>query len=228
MEAWYAELDALTEKHPSNLCLKHLAGEGKGYYDGLSDDLKARFAKCVASGLENADSSVGVYAMMPKDYEELAQYFDKVRPCPRPAPPRRWRASRLLVPPAAQLIRLVRREGRPGGPRPGLGPHSIWSVGISRGRPATHAQGPPRRRPPHPPGGSGPFRGSLRKEVTRREPATSPREKGTTRRTASPPRVRGPGDSLAPALPAGDATLGASLAHGGVSLDGARRSCGPM
>ena len=89
MEAWYAELDALTEKHPSNLCLKHLAGEGKGYYDGLSDDLKARFAKCVASGLENADSSVGVYAMMPKDYEELAQYFDKVRPCPRPAPPRR-------------------------------------------------------------------------------------------------------------------------------------------
>ena len=26
MEAWYAELDALTEKHPSNLCLKRHYG----------------------------------------------------------------------------------------------------------------------------------------------------------------------------------------------------------
>ena len=151
MEAWYAELDALTEKHPSNLCLKHLAGEGKGYYDGLSDDLKARFAKCVASGLENADSSVGVYAMMPKDYEELAQYFDKVRPCPRPAPPRRWRAS---------AARSPRRPAHPSRPARGTAGRA-----SARPRPAQHLvgrdfsraardprAGSPRRRPPRPPG----------------------------------------------------------------------------
>ena len=146
MEAWYAELDALTEKHPSNLCLKHLAGEGKGYYDGLRDDLKARFAKCVASGLENADSSVGVYAMMPKDYEELAQYFDKVRPCPRPAPPRRWRDEpRLLVPPPPCSSVSGAGDGRAG-----LG-HDIWSDGTIWWAARDPRAGSPGRRP-SPPG----------------------------------------------------------------------------
>ena len=142
MEAWYAELDALTEKHPSNLCLKHLAGEGKGYYDGLSDDLKARFAKCVASGLENADSSVGVYAMMPKDYEELAQYFDKVRPCPRPA--RRGGGEPRgcsFPPPPSSSVSSGARDGRAG-----LGPASARTA---FGRSGSLAGGPrPTRRVP--------------------------------------------------------------------------------
>ena len=181
MEAWYAELDALTEKHPSNLCLKHLAGEGKGYYDGLSDDLKARFAKCVASGLENADSSVGVYAMMPKDYEELAQYFDRVRPCPRPAAAVARRASAARSP-AALLIRL-RRGGRPGGPRPR---HLVGRDYLVGGpRPARRV---PRSAPA--PRGFRPLPEERRKAPAAGRPDGPPRQKRDAR-TASPPRVRG-------------------------------------
>ena len=212
MEAWYAELDALTEKHPSNLCLKHLAGEGKGYYDGLSDDLKARFAKCVASGLENADSSVGVYAMMPKDYEELAQYFDKVRPCPRAAPPRPCGGATSLgcsfPPPPCSSVSFGAGDGRAG-----LGQHTAFGrTGLFGGRPATRAQGPPvgarplpEERRKAPPGGR---TGHLKRGTKEGRGLSAPGEGG---------------DSLAPARSAGDATLGAPLAHGGVPLDGARR-----
>jgi creatine kinase len=49
------------------------------YYNGLgSDEEKAALLQCCKSGLENHDSSMGVYAMQPADYDRFKPFFSKV------------------------------------------------------------------------------------------------------------------------------------------------------
>ena len=47
------------------------------YYDGLSDEDKETFYKCIKTGFDNADSGMGCYAMTPTDYTTFAPFFAK-------------------------------------------------------------------------------------------------------------------------------------------------------
>jgi creatine kinase len=61
--------------HPENRMAKHFSEE---YYMSLPEDKKKLLLLCCRSGYECADSSMGLYAMSPTDYDELKPYFDKV------------------------------------------------------------------------------------------------------------------------------------------------------
>ena len=50
----------------------------KAHYEGLSDEDKEVFYKCIKTGFDNADSGMGCYAMTPKDYTTFAPFFSKV------------------------------------------------------------------------------------------------------------------------------------------------------
>lgn len=63
------------DSNPNNLSLKHFCLD---YFESLSPQLKERFLKTIKSGIENPDSSVGVYAMYPDDYEVFKPFMDKV------------------------------------------------------------------------------------------------------------------------------------------------------
>jgi len=65
---------AMKEKYPDNICLQVFDNV---YYDALSDELKPRFLKCLASGVENPDSGMGCYACQPSDYDEFKPFFSK-------------------------------------------------------------------------------------------------------------------------------------------------------
>ena len=70
-----AKLLELKKTHPSNLtpvCFD------QDYYNSLSSDLKKRFLKCLNSGIENPDSSVGCYACQPDDYDVFRPFFVKI------------------------------------------------------------------------------------------------------------------------------------------------------
>lgn len=73
-DSW-AKVLQIRESNPKNLCTKHL---DKEYFESLSDDDKATFSKCVATGIENADSGLGCYAMKPTDYKTFNSFFGKV------------------------------------------------------------------------------------------------------------------------------------------------------
>ena len=45
----------------------------------LEDSQIAQLALCAKSGLDNPDSGLGCYAVDPKNYDEFAMFFDKVR-----------------------------------------------------------------------------------------------------------------------------------------------------
>ena len=49
----------------------------QAYYDGLSDEDKETFYKCIKTGFDNADSGMGCYAMTPMDYTTFAPFFAK-------------------------------------------------------------------------------------------------------------------------------------------------------
>lgn len=74
-EDMWAKVVEVRESNPKNLCTKHL---DKEYYEGLDDDQKATFIKCVKTGIENPDSGLGCYAMKPNDYETFGPFFSKV------------------------------------------------------------------------------------------------------------------------------------------------------
>ena len=65
----------VAKSHPENRMAKHFDNE---YYNTLDDDKKAALLLCCKSGAENPDSSMGLYAMSPGDYDEFKPYFDKV------------------------------------------------------------------------------------------------------------------------------------------------------
>jgi len=49
----------------------------QAHYDSLNDDQKIRLLTCCLSGVANADSCMGCYAMNPKDYDEFSPFFKK-------------------------------------------------------------------------------------------------------------------------------------------------------
>ncbi|KAI8899651.1 ATP:guanido phosphotransferase [Globomyces pollinis-pini] len=62
-------------RNPDNLMAKHFS---EAYYNGLPEDKKVRLLKICRSGGDNADSSLGMYAQQPDDYDVFFDYFDKV------------------------------------------------------------------------------------------------------------------------------------------------------
>ena len=48
------------------------------YFNSLDESLKLRLLKCVKSGIENPDSTVGCYACQPDDYDTFKPFFAKV------------------------------------------------------------------------------------------------------------------------------------------------------
>eukprot|EP01051_Picozoa_sp_SAG22_P021733 SAG22_NODE_4919_length_1132_cov_1.320426_1_plen_190_part_10 len=65
---------ALARKNPDNIALQSF---DKAYFDKLSPDLQERLLKCMNSGIENPDSSMGCYACQPADYDDLRPFFSK-------------------------------------------------------------------------------------------------------------------------------------------------------
>merc|ERR1712158_184581 len=50
----------------------------EAYYNSLNDDQKKRLLQCCNSGVQNADSAMGCYAMNPNDYDEFEKFFKPV------------------------------------------------------------------------------------------------------------------------------------------------------
>ncbi|CAD7701840.1 unnamed protein product [Ostreobium quekettii] len=71
----FAKVDEVKQANPDNRCTKYLTRE---YYESLDDEQKSLLYRCVKTGLDNADSGLGCYAMKPSDYETFAPFFDKV------------------------------------------------------------------------------------------------------------------------------------------------------
>merc|ERR1719272_1196251 len=61
--------------HPDNLACKNFDLE---YYNTLDDAGKAGLLQCINSGIENADSGMGCYAMQPADFDTYNPFFKKV------------------------------------------------------------------------------------------------------------------------------------------------------
>lgn len=75
----YSHIWPLQEKiraeHPENRAVKYLS---RDHFESLSEEDRATFYRCVRTGLDNADSGVGCYAMKPADYDNFAPFFDQV------------------------------------------------------------------------------------------------------------------------------------------------------
>eukprot|EP00579_Thalassiosira_antarctica_P009716 CAMPEP_0201919276 /NCGR_PEP_ID=MMETSP0903-20130614/8227_1 /ASSEMBLY_ACC=CAM_ASM_000552 /TAXON_ID=420261 /ORGANISM="Thalassiosira antarctica, Strain CCMP982" /LENGTH=386 /DNA_ID=CAMNT_0048455781 /DNA_START=75 /DNA_END=1235 /DNA_ORIENTATION=- len=74
-----AECSEVLKSNPHNRCAKYCkeyleSDDGKGLD---AKDLMT-FYKCVKTGIDNADSSLGCYAMTPLDYTKFGGFFDKV------------------------------------------------------------------------------------------------------------------------------------------------------
>jgi creatine kinase len=70
------KIKAIKKSHPDNLAIKHFDLD---YYNSLeTEEEKAGLLQCVNSGLENADSGMGCYAMQPADYDRFKPFFSKV------------------------------------------------------------------------------------------------------------------------------------------------------
>ena len=70
-----ARIAELKMTHPDNRMAKHF---DEAYFNTLSDYDKKALLQCCRSGIENADSSMGVYAMQPVDYDRFKPFFRKL------------------------------------------------------------------------------------------------------------------------------------------------------
>ena len=71
-----AKIRAVKESNPGNRAIKHFDFD---YFNSLeSDEDKQGLLRCVNSGIENADSGMGCYAMQPADYDRFKPFFSKV------------------------------------------------------------------------------------------------------------------------------------------------------
>ena len=75
LKAAVTKILTIKEANPDNLMA---AVFDVGYYSSLDDRLKPRFLKCLNSGIENPDSTVGCYACQPDDYDAFKPFFTKV------------------------------------------------------------------------------------------------------------------------------------------------------
>lgn len=70
-----AKIKKIQSTHPGNLACKFFDEE---YFAALDEAGKAGLMKCIASGIENADSGMGCYANQPSDYDTYQPFFCKV------------------------------------------------------------------------------------------------------------------------------------------------------
>jgi len=70
------KIQEVKASNPDNRAVKHFDPE---YFASLeSDELKVGLLRVVKSGIENADSGMGCYAMQPSDYDRFKPFFCKV------------------------------------------------------------------------------------------------------------------------------------------------------
>lgn len=69
------KINAIKKSNPGNIMA---ACFDEAYFNTLNDDQKARLLKCCNSGVCNADSAMGCYAMNPNDYDEFGAFFKPV------------------------------------------------------------------------------------------------------------------------------------------------------
>jgi creatine kinase len=73
--AQLAKIAAIKESNPNNIAVAQF---DEAYFNSLaSDQDKTDFLQCMASGIENADSGMGCYAVRPDDYSKFEPYFIK-------------------------------------------------------------------------------------------------------------------------------------------------------
>jgi len=65
----------LKRLYPENRAIKHWNND---YFKSLSPELKKALLAVARSGIENPDSSMGLYAMQPSDYDRFKPYMDPV------------------------------------------------------------------------------------------------------------------------------------------------------
>merc|ERR1711871_154921 len=70
-----AKITAVKKSHPGNHAMKHF---DVNYFNSLTEDGKKGLLKCIKTGIENANSSMGCYAMRPADYDRFKPFFSKV------------------------------------------------------------------------------------------------------------------------------------------------------
>ena len=75
IEKQVATLLKIKENNPENIAAVVFDVD---YFNSLDESLKLRLLKCVKSGIENPDSTVGCYACQPDDYDTFKPFFAKV------------------------------------------------------------------------------------------------------------------------------------------------------
>lgn len=71
----FSKAEQIQQENPANRCAKYLS---KDYFNGLDDEQKDRFWRCIKTGIDNPSSELGCYAMTPASYDEFATFFDQV------------------------------------------------------------------------------------------------------------------------------------------------------
>lgn len=69
----FDKITVIKNANPGNLMARHFNAE---YFSSLDDDEQKRLLKIFASGTENPDSSMGAYAMNPRDYDQFSTQLD--------------------------------------------------------------------------------------------------------------------------------------------------------
>lgn len=70
-----AQVKANRKSHPNNLSCKHFDFD---YFNSLTISQKKQLLAIAQSGIDNADSGLGAYAMNPSDYDEFEAYLDPI------------------------------------------------------------------------------------------------------------------------------------------------------
>ena len=73
VDAFFERAAKVRDEHPGNRCVKYLTRE---LFDSFSADEQETLYRCARTGVENADSGLGCYAMTPSDYETFSGFFD--------------------------------------------------------------------------------------------------------------------------------------------------------
>lgn len=69
----FNRIETVRSSQPENLMARHFDAD---YFKTLSEAHQTRLRKIIASGIENPDSSMGAYAMDPRDYDTFAPLLD--------------------------------------------------------------------------------------------------------------------------------------------------------
>lgn len=69
------KINAIKKSNPGNIMAYCF---DDAYFQSLSEDQQKRLLQCCNSGIENADSAMGCYAMNPNDYDEFEKFFRPV------------------------------------------------------------------------------------------------------------------------------------------------------